>query len=115
MSTNIKVFQIYFKPELKVHCDPAFTPLDNTSNPRPELREWDVWDREYANIVKQDLDYWGFVSWKFKEKTGLTGRQVFDFINANQMPCNEIGEKKVMMKAFVVTVTPGTTVWNLGE
>jgi hypothetical protein len=41
--------------------------------------------------------------------------RVFDFINANQMPCNEIGEKKVMMKAFVVTVTPGTTVWNLGE
>lgn len=41
--------------------------------------------------------------------------RVFDFINANQMPCNEIGEKKVMMKAFVVTVTPGITVWNLGE
>jgi hypothetical protein len=83
MSANTKIFQIYFKPELKVHCDPAFTLLDNTSNPRPELREWDVWDREYENILKQDLDYWGFISWKFKEKTNLSGEQVFDFINAN--------------------------------
>jgi len=83
MSTNTKIFQIYFKPELKAHCDPAFTPLDNTANPRPELREWDVWDREYNSIVNQNLDYWGFVSWKFKEKTNLTGDQVFKFINDN--------------------------------
>jgi hypothetical protein len=83
MSTNTKIFQIYFKPELVAHCDPAFTPLDNTSNPRPELREWDVWDREHDNIVAQNLDYWGYVSWKFKEKTNLTGQQVMDFINAN--------------------------------
>ena len=52
MSTKTKIFQIYFKPELKVHCDPAFTPLDNTDNPRPDLREWYVWDREYKNILK---------------------------------------------------------------
>ena len=83
MSQNMKIFQIYFKPELKSQCDPAFEPLDNTSNPRPELREWDVWDREYENILAQGLDYWGFVSWKFKEKTNLTGLQFIDFINSN--------------------------------
>jgi hypothetical protein len=83
MSTNTKIFQIYFKPELAAHCDPAFTPLDNTENPRPELREWYVWDKEHENILEQELDYWGFVSWKFQEKTGLTGKQAFDFINNN--------------------------------
>ena len=83
MSTNTKIFQIYFKPELVAHCDPAFTPLDNTENPRPELREWYVWDKEHENILAQELDYWGFVSWKFQEKTGLTGEQAFDFINNN--------------------------------
>jgi len=83
MSTNTKIFQIYFKPELVAHCDPAFTPLDNTENPRPELREWYVWDKEHKNILAQELDYWGFVSWKFQEKTGLTGQQAFDFINNN--------------------------------
>lgn len=83
MSLNMKIFQIYFKPELKSYCDPAFTPLDNTSNPRPELREWDVWDREYETIRAQGLDYWGFVSWKFKDKTNLAGQQFIDFIEAN--------------------------------
>ena len=57
--------------------------MDNTDNPRPDLREWYVWDREYKNILKQKLDYWGFVSWKFKEKTNLSGEQVFNFIDAN--------------------------------
>jgi hypothetical protein len=83
MSVNTKIFQIYFKPELKIHCDPAFEPLDNTSNPRPELREWDVWDREHEARMASDLDYWGYVSWKFKEKTNLSGQQALDFINAN--------------------------------
>ena len=82
MSNNTKIFQIYFKPELRVHCDPDFEPLDNTSNPRPDLREWDVWNREYDALMASDLDYWGFVSWKFKEKTNLTGQQVFDFIRS---------------------------------
>jgi len=83
MSTNTKIFQIYYKPELIAHCDPDFVPLDNTANPHPELREWDVWNRNHEDILAQDLDYWGYVSWKFKEKTNLTGRQALDWITAN--------------------------------
>jgi hypothetical protein len=83
MSTNTKIYQIYFKPELKDHCDPLFTPLDNTANPRPELREWDVWDRTHEDILNENLDYWGYVSWKFKEKTNLSAEQVFAHINDN--------------------------------
>lgn len=83
MSANIKIFQLYFKPEQVAVLDSAFTPLDNTANPRPELREWDIWDREYENIKAQGLDYWGFVSWKFKEKTNLSGTQFLDFITSN--------------------------------
>ena len=83
MSVNTKIFQIYFKPELEKHCDPLFVPLDNTANPRPELREWDVWDREHEQRLSEDLDYWGYVSWKFKEKTNLTGQQALNHIIAN--------------------------------
>jgi len=83
----MKVFQIYFKPELKSHCDPAFTPHDNTANISPELREWAVWERFYegmkAGVLSEELDLWGFVSWKFKEKTNLTGEQFVSWINAN--------------------------------
>lgn len=83
MSTNTKVFQIYYKPELVHHLDPAFEPLDNTANPRPELREWYNWDQEHDRRISEGLDYWGYVSWKFKDKTNLAGQQVFDFISAN--------------------------------
>jgi hypothetical protein len=81
----MKIFQIYFKPELKHQCDPAFAAYDNTSNPKPELREWDVWNRFYQTMLNgsEELDMWGFVSWKFKEKTNLTGQQVLDHIAAN--------------------------------
>lgn len=83
MSTNMKIFQIYYKPEQLAELDPAFEPCDNTDNPRPELREWHVWDREYKKCCKEKLDYWGFVSWKFKDKSNLNGQEVIDFINQN--------------------------------
>jgi hypothetical protein len=109
MSQNIKIFQIYFKPELKTHCDPAFTPLDNTANPRPELREWDVWDREYNNIVNQGLDYWGFVSWKFKEKTNLSGQQVMDWIAANP------GYDVYLLNPCILNEACFTNSWEQGD
>ena len=83
MSLNMKIFQLYYKPEQVEFLDPAFTPYSNTDNPRPELREWYIWDKEYENYCKQGLDMWGFVSWKFTAKTGLTGKQVLDHIQAN--------------------------------
>lgn len=83
MSLNTKIFQIYFKPELKVHCDPGFEPMDNSDNPAPELREWDKWNREHDAILEQNLDHWGYVSWKFKEKTNLDSRHVFGFMEEN--------------------------------
>ena len=83
MSTNTKVFQIYYKPESVDQLDPAFIPLDNTANPRPELREWYNWDQQHEQRLSENLDYWGYVSWKFKEKTNLSGQQVYDFINNN--------------------------------
>ena len=108
-SANIKIFQIYFKPELKVHCDPAFTPLDNTANPRPDLREWYVWDKQYEELASSDLDYWGFVSWKFKEKTNLTGEQVFNFINANP------GQDAYLLNPCILNEACFANSWEQGD
>ena len=83
MPTNTKIFQIYYKPEQKAELDPDFIPYDNTENPKPELREWYVWDKEYEKLSKENIEYWGFLSAKFKHKTNLTGQQVHEFINAN--------------------------------
>lgn len=79
MLTNTKIFQIYFKAEQIDSLDPAFSPLDNTVNPRPDLQEWYLWDQH----ADQDLDHWGFVSWRFKEKTNLSGDQITKWISDN--------------------------------
>ena len=109
MSLNIKVFQIYYKPELKVHLDPVFEPLDNTDNPRPELREWDVWNREHEKRMASDLDYWGYVSWKFKEKTGLTGEQVISFILSNP------GQEAYLLNPCIVNEALFANSWEQGD
>ena len=55
MTTTI--FQLFYKPEQVQHLDPAFTPYDNTTDPKPELREWYIWDKEYENNCNAGLDY----------------------------------------------------------
>lgn len=83
MSINMKIFQLYYKPEQEIQLDPAFVPVNNVENPRPELREWYIWDRDYKKCCDEGLDLWGWVSWKFREKTNLTGKQVIDHIKSN--------------------------------
>ena len=83
MSTNTKIFQIYYRNDQQGHLDPAFTPYDNTANPNPAIQEWLIWDKMYQECVEQGVDRWGFVSWKFHDKMGITGQQMLDYINNN--------------------------------
>jgi hypothetical protein len=108
-SVNIKIFQIYFKPELIAHCDPHFVPLDNTANPRPDLREWDVWNREHEARMASDLDYWGYVSWKFKEKTNLTGEEVISFILSNP------GQDAYLLNPCIINEACFANSWEQGD
>lgn len=79
----MKIYQIYYKEEQKPKLDPDFIPWDNTANPHPELQEWYIWDQIFPQCMEEKEDYWGAVSWKFKDKTNLSGRQFTDFIKAN--------------------------------
>jgi len=83
MSTNMKVYQIYYKNEHLPQLETAFTPWDNTANPHPEYQEWYVWNKDYQKCCDEGLDYWGFLSWKFRQKTNLSGEQFLDWIKAN--------------------------------
>lgn len=83
MSTNTKIFQIYYQQEQLNQLDPDLIPCNNTDNLRPELREWHVWDRDHEARQNDDCELYGYLSWRYQEKLGLNGRQILDWIDAN--------------------------------
>jgi hypothetical protein len=78
MTANI--FQIYYSNATKSVLDPGFLPLDNSSNERPDWREYWPIRRYLLENSLVDGDYYGFLSPAFKEKTGLTAAAVVDFV-----------------------------------
>jgi hypothetical protein len=80
---NTHLHQIYYLPSQLPLLEPAFTPYDNTANENREFAEYYIFEKEYnAGRVKDDA-LTGFVSWKFGQKTKLTGRRFLDFVQAN--------------------------------
>lgn len=78
----IKVFNIYYREEQKAALDKDFVPYDNSGN-NSHLLEFDVFRKLHGSEQTRDLKYWGALSWKFQQKTGLTGRALLDIIEAN--------------------------------
>lgn len=82
MSPNI--YQIFYSDLTKNQNDHGFLQLDNLSNERPDWREyWPI--RKF--LIENELDsnaYYGFFSPKFMEKTGLSSKEVFEFIESQE-------------------------------
>jgi len=78
-----KVFQIFYSDETQEKNDPRFLPLDNMENKRPDWSEyWPI--RNY--LLSNQLDpntFYGFLSPKFKSKTGLDSETVYQYIENN--------------------------------
>jgi hypothetical protein len=91
---NINIYQIYYLAEQLNRLDEAFVPYDNSKPPYTaeesnRLREWPIIRTYGAERAKRDnSDVWGFVSYKFQEKTNTTGQQFVDFIKNN--PDNDV-------------------------
>ena len=77
---NTCLHQIYYSPQSRAELDPGFLPLDNLSNPRPDWREyWPIRRFLLSNSLEPE-SYYGFLSPKFKHKTGLSSAAVYEFI-----------------------------------
>jgi hypothetical protein len=87
--SNIKIYQIYYLDEQVSRLDPAFVPYDNSNPPYSaeesnKLREWPILRTHGLERAEKDnADIWGFVSYKWDEKTKIPGQKFVDFINAN--------------------------------
>jgi hypothetical protein len=82
-SRPYQIHQIYYDAATLAGLDPAFIPLDNSRNERPDWREyWPMQSFLKSHQLDEDT-YYGFFSPKFQAKTGLSGKVVTDFIEAN--------------------------------
>ncbi|MDF1761449.1 MAG: hypothetical protein P1U40_13030 [Coxiellaceae bacterium] len=80
-SKTVNIHQIYFDPEQLRGLDPAFIPFDNCDNPNPELREYYVFNKMYEQGAYKSADLTGYLSWKFQDKTGITGAEFVQYIH----------------------------------
>lgn len=78
----VNLFQIVYNEETRKEVDPECIPLDNSSSSRPDWFEyWPIREFFLKNNV-EDEDYFGFISPRFTEKTGLTGCQIHSAVQA---------------------------------
>jgi hypothetical protein len=92
-----RIFQIYFEPWHLELLDPAFEPFDNRGA-KSEFMEFDVFERIFSSGDTKNSKLWGALSWKFTEKTGMSGEELiaavaaqpgFDVYYCNPYPQNE--------------------------
>jgi hypothetical protein len=94
---ELAVYQIHFQASQRATLDPAFIPLDNAGQ-ADSLFEFAVFERLAADEGVRLAAMWGAVSWRFAEKTGLSGQAWlthirehpgFDLYYCNPAPENE--------------------------
>ncbi len=78
----VRIFQIFYEPWHRDLLDPAFVPFDNIGTPT-ELMEFDIFERIARSKAVEGADYWGALSWRYTEKTGLTGADLQKVMEAN--------------------------------
>lgn len=99
MKPDVQIFQIYYAPEQFANLDARFEPFDNTGQSDPFL-EFDVIRRLHQRASLAHTQLWGAVSWKFGQKTGLTGDALHAYLQANPgfdvYFCNPYPEKEAL-------------------
>jgi hypothetical protein len=81
-SSDCRIFQIYFEPWHLELLDPAFEPLNNCGV-KSEFFEFDVFERVFSSEEAKATKLWGTLSWRFTEKTGMSGSELISEISAH--------------------------------
>lgn len=81
-SKAVRVFQIYFRPDQLHQLEPEFIPYDNALGDFSML-EYAVFRKLYNSNLTRDCDYWGAVSWRFREKAMINAGDLYGVIAAN--------------------------------
>jgi len=77
---DLHLFQIYYSAATRRLLEAPYTPLDNSSNERPDWREYWPIRRYFAEHPPRDGEFYGFLSPAFRAKTRLDPEAVLDFV-----------------------------------
>jgi hypothetical protein len=80
MKKNIKIFQIYYNQETLDKLLPGFIPLNNENSLFIDYFEFYPILNFLRNNTLQDNTWYGFLSPKFYEKTGLNSSKVYELL-----------------------------------
>jgi len=80
---NIKIHQIFYDESQRVHLDNHFVPYNNEGKNYPFNFEYAVFFDLYKKTNWSQVDLLGTVSWKFSQKTGLSGEKLLRHISEN--------------------------------
>ena len=78
----IRIFQIFYDDWHEQLLDPEFEPYDNRGI-QSELFEFEVFEKLAQSKRTSGAEYWGALSWRFSEKTGMSGKELLAAIAAN--------------------------------
>lgn len=105
--TTARVWQIFYAPWQRERLDPAFLAYDNSDSAKPGEHEFHVFRKEYlAGTTQEGLS--GFVSWKFEEKTGLSGKEWLAYCASNP------GRDVYFVNPYPIEICYGN-IWRQGE
>ncbi len=108
--TGIKIHQIYYREDQKQYLDGGFSPWNNLKNPHPELAElWAIIKTLKRHPLARSPKLTGFVSWKFRRKTGLSSKDVLDFIGTHP------GYDCYIFNPLTLQTALFASVWEQGE
>jgi len=77
----LRIFQIHYADWHRPLLDPAFAPFDNHGVP-DELLEFAVFENLAGSDRVDGAQLWGALSWRFAEKTGMSGAELVTAIEA---------------------------------
>ena len=107
-TSSVRIFQIFYEDWHKQLLDPAFEPYDNRGV-QSELQEFAVFEKIARSEKVRSAKFWGAVSWRFTEKSGLTGKAWLEAIDAHP------GHDVYYCNPFAGNEALFHNVWSQGE
>lgn len=88
LTSKASIFQIFYNEKSRRVLDSGFAPLDNSNSEHPEWFEFLPILRFLQSTTLVDEHWYGFLSPKFREKTGLSSAQLFSFLDQFPTGCD---------------------------